>query len=135
MTRTLSYTEELVVDTCWCGINHAIPKALKSKQEEDHRNGVRQTDIYCPLGHAYVIAGKGEAERLREQMEQVERRATSLISQLDQEKASHAATKGQLTKTRKRVANGVCPCCNRSFVQLSRHMKTQHPDFKTEARA
>lgn len=32
-----------------------------------------------------------------------------------------------------RVANGVCPCCNRHFENLERHMKGQHPDFQPEA--
>lgn len=31
-------------------------------------------------------------------------------------------------RLRRRTAAGVCPCCNRSFVQLARHMKTKHPD-------
>jgi chemotaxis response regulator CheB len=41
----------------------------------------------------------------------------------------HSATRAQLTKTKKRVANGVCPCCNRTFKQLARHMKAKHPEF------
>lgn len=55
--------------------------------------------------------------------------ATSTGDQLEAERRAHAATKGQLTKTRKRVAGGVCPCCNRSFVNLGRHMAGQHPDY------
>lgn len=48
---------------------------------------------------------------------------------LESERRAHAATKGQLTKTKKRIANGVCPCCNRSFANLERHMAGQHPDY------
>ena len=40
-----------------------------------------------------------------------------------------AAAKGELTKMKKRVGNGVCPCCNRQFVNLQRHMATQHPGY------
>lgn len=43
------------------------------------------------------------------------------------------ATKGVVTKFRRRVGNGVCPCCTRTFTNLSRHMTTNHPDFKAEA--
>ena len=38
--------------------------------------------------------------------------------------------KGQVTKIKKRIGNGVCPCCNRSFEDLRRHMNTKHPDYK-----
>ncbi len=34
-----------------------------------------------------------------------------------------------MTKVKKRAANGVCPCCNRTFSDLARHMKAKHPDF------
>ena len=37
--------------------------------------------------------------------------------------------KGQVTRIKKRVANGVCPCCNRTFKDLAAHMSTQHPDY------
>lgn len=26
-------------------------------------------------------------------------------------------------------ACGVCPCCNRSFTNVRRHMTSQHPDY------
>ena len=32
-------------------------------------------------------------------------------------------------KQLKRVHNGVCPCCNRSFQNLQKHMKTKHPEI------
>lgn len=48
-------------------------------------------------------------------------------------KKALAATKGQLTKIKKCVNNGVCPICHRNFVALGRHMKGQHPDFCEEA--
>jgi hypothetical protein len=28
------------------------------------------------------------------------------------------------------VANGVCPCCNRTFQNLARHMAGKHPDYE-----
>ena len=30
----------------------------------------------------------------------------------------------------KRIHAGVCPCCNRSFPNLQRHMAAKHPDGK-----
>lgn len=34
---------------------------------------------------------------------------------------------------RNRAAAGVCPCCNRTFEQLGRHMTTKHPEYVKEA--
>ena len=42
---------------------------------------------------------------------------------------SLVAMRGVNTKLKKRVAAGVCPCCQRSFINLRRHMTTQHADY------
>jgi DNA repair exonuclease SbcCD ATPase subunit len=110
-------------------MRHAIPEELQNFQRRQHANGQRQTDIYCPLGHAYVKAGKGEAEKLRESLERERERAARMAAERDQAQASARSYKGVATKARKRAAAAVCPCCNRSFVQLRRHMETQHPDY------
>jgi hypothetical protein len=126
---TIVYSCELTVMTCWCGMAHAVPTELQQYQQRRHNNGEKPPDIYCPLGHAHVPAGPGAAEVERRRREQAETRARAIADQLAAEHRSHAATKGQLTKTRKRVAAGICPCCHRSFVQLARHMATKHPGF------
>lgn len=33
------------------------------------------------------------------------------------------------TRTRNRIAAGVCPCCNRTFQNLADHMRTLHADY------
>lgn len=37
--------------------------------------------------------------------------------------------RGKLKAQTTRVKNGVCPCCNRSFQNLKRHMNTKHPNW------
>lgn len=39
------------------------------------------------------------------------------------------AEKGAKTKLKKRIAKGACPCCNRHFVNLQRHIEGQHPEY------
>lgn len=119
---TLTHRTELVLETCWCGIGHAIPSSLARQAEE---NG---TTVYCPLGHAWSCT-ETEVDKLRKQV-------AAKTAQLDQEKArtrtleaSRNALKGEITKAKKRVGKGVCPCCNRHFANVERHMSTQHPDF------
>lgn len=56
----------------------------------------------------------------------------SVLSERNAAQRALRATKGRLTKTKKRIANGVCPCCNRHFVNLERHMTGKHPDYTKE---
>jgi hypothetical protein len=126
---TLTYTETLTTVTCVCGINYAIPEDLYDQLKRHPLSSAGSKTVYCPLGHTWGIVGKSEADKMRELLEQERRHAASLTSKLDQEKAAHSSTKGQLTRTKKRVANGVCPCCHRNFVQLARHMTTKHPGY------
>lgn len=129
---TLS-TTLTTIDCCACGITFAVPKVWEQQRRDDHAG------FYCPNGHSLTFYGKTEAEKLRERLETAEARAEVLRKEADRqrdrlarEQRSHAATKGQLTKTKKRVAAGVCPCCSRSFVQLARHMAGQHPEYVAE---
>lgn len=64
-----------------------------------------------------------------ERREAAERRVQATRDLLYAEERSHAATRGHLTRTKKRGGHGVCPCCNRTFQQLARHMKSKHPDY------
>jgi hypothetical protein len=133
MPGTLTYSGQLVIVKCWCGITHAVPHELYDYQQRQHRDGERQRAIYCPLGHDWYMAGEGEAARLRRQLDAARDRAGRFASQRDQAEASARAYKGVATKARKRAKAGTCPCCNRTFKQLARHMASQHPDFEPEA--
>ncbi len=132
MTETMTYTGVLTIKKCWCGIVHAIPEDLDTYQRRQSEDGIRQESIYCPLGHQYIRASKTKAQR--EAADRLawakasDARASALQDQLLAERRQHAATKGKLTKMRKRIAAGVCPCCNRSFKQVRQHMERQHPD-------
>lgn len=125
---TITYTGTLTVLRCWCGITLAVPQDLRDHQLRHHHDGTSEVGIYCPLGHQFIPSGEPQYKRL-------ERRLANKDEDLRAERASHAttkgqltATKGQLTKTRKRAANGVCPCCQRSFVNVARHVRTKHPE-------
>ena len=132
MPETLHYSGELTVTTCWCGTRHAIPSELHDFQQRQHRDGRKVTAVYCPLGHTHVPAGESESERLQARLERERARNARLLAENDQLEASRNAYKGAATKARKRAKAGVCPCCNRTFQQLARHMASQHPDFDPE---
>jgi Fe-S oxidoreductase len=44
------------------------------------------------------------------------------------QKAAKTRIKNDRDRIKTRVANGVCPHCNRTFQNLARHMASQHPD-------
>jgi hypothetical protein len=122
MTETLSYTGTLVVTRCWCGLSHAIPSDLyeQAKRRKD-------VVVYCPLGHTWIFRDTDE-----ERIKRLDRRLEATRDLLRAEERSHSATRGHLTRAKKRerrVAAGVCPCCNRSFANLARHMAGQHPSY------
>jgi hypothetical protein len=132
MARPISYTGTLVTLTCWCGITHAVPGALREEQMREFNAGRKPQGIYCPLGHTHVPVGEPESERLRRQLEVQRQRAGRLASELEQTEASLRAQKAATTRAKKRHAAGVCPVCKRTFQQVQRHMASQHPDYKPE---
>ena len=126
---TLTYTGELVIEQCWCGIMHAVPRSLVDEQLRQHNSGVKQRGIYCPLGHTWVFSGRSEAARLREQLNTERDSNRWWRDRASAAERRVAAQKGQATKLRKRLAAGICPCCKRSFVDLARHMAGRHPGY------
>ena len=131
---TLTFTGELTVTSCWCGIRLAIPSSL---YREAHNNGVA---VYCPLGHTFVWK-ETEADRLRAQIKQTEHslriaRASAVAArdQRDAAERSNAAYRGWITRLRNRIANGVCPVkdCHRNFADVRQHIASVHPEWAHE---
>lgn len=117
--QSIAIDTELVTTTCWCGVHLAIPRNLWRWARGDEHNAV-----FCPLGHEFVY---GDSDRKK--LEAAEARERHLKDQLEAAAADAEATRVKLIRDRHRFANGVCPCCNRSFENVARHMRTQHPDF------
>ncbi len=114
------YTVKLYVSDCVnCGVIFGITEELENRRRYDGKS------FYCPNGHSMVFSG--EEAKLKEELTQAHERAAGERRRFDAEKRSHAATKGQLTKTKKRADAGLCQYCHRTFKQLRRHMTSQHP--------
>jgi hypothetical protein len=91
--------------------------------------------FYCPTGHGLSYNQLSEAERLRKRLALTEGQLTHTRDQLQATEYQRRAQKGQNTRMKNRIAAGVCPCCNRSFKDLHRHMTGQHPEFAHEGDA
>lgn len=111
-----------------CGVCH-IPFYLPdSKYKKCLDSG---TDFFCPNGHSLVFTDS-ELQKEIKRRKWAEENRDYYMRKANDEERSHRATKGHLTKVKKRVKEGVCPCCNRTFRQLSNHMKTKHPNYSKE---
>jgi hypothetical protein len=118
MPKTITRTRRVVMeveDCCVCGIPFAMSADYIMRKRET------QDTFYCPNGHGQSYS-ESEADILR----------ASLGAAKDQLAAANLRVnrlKEESRRQRVRASNGVCPCCNRSFVNLARHMAGQHPRY------
>jgi len=131
----MTFTGELVITSCWCGIALAVPKSMYRWAQNDSGN-----HIFCPLGHTFIF-GKNATDRAKERADQLaaQLRAarasnTATRDQLIAERRSNAAYRGWITRLRNRISNGVCPVkgCQRHFDNVQAHIERMHPDWATE---
>ena len=86
--------------------------------------------FWCPYCGASQCYTETEIQRLKKRLA-MERDRTDFQRRLaENAERSRRAVKGHLTRVKKRVGNGICPCCNRTFTNLMRHMKSKHPGYK-----
>jgi hypothetical protein len=125
LTELATFTIE---HCCKCGVGFGFPDDLRTKRLEDGET------FYCPNGHPqhYTDTAAMKLKRMERDRDWYARRLKTERADKDAVERSRRAYKGQLTKTKRRVANGVCPCCNRTFKDLSAHMHGQHPDWGGE---
>jgi hypothetical protein len=122
-TYTLNATQTLVTEECYrCHIVFAMPQDFQRRALDDH-----SISFWCPAGHCQHYTGKTTTQREKDRAEWFARQLANREEDIRSEKASHAVTKGKLTKARNRADKGVCQHCNRSFVNVARHVASQHP--------
>lgn len=126
-----SDSEKLETCSCWCGMPFAVPSSLMRihKRNVQHSGQPGDASIVCPAGHRVQFGGETEAQKLRKELDRERQRRMRSDEQLDHERNSHRTTRGHMTRLRKRVGRGVCPCCNRTFANVARHIESKHPDF------
>jgi len=104
---------------CTCGTAVGLEANLERGLREN------KNTWYCPNGHPQVFTGKTEADKLRDELKRKEQELSNkVIEQL--------TTEAELKKTKrslKRLHQGVCSCCNRSFANLAEHIKNEHPEL------
>lgn len=117
-----------------CGGVYAIQEKYRA---EKYQSGGSWHCPYCQVGWGY--GNNNENSRLKKQLEEANARAerervrkVDALAEADHFRKSRNGMKGALVSTQKRVKNGVCPCCKRTFSCLADHMATKHPDYAVE---
>lgn len=123
MSFTIQTSLELeTINCCNCGVVFAVPQFLKRKLL-DHGG-----EFFCPNGHSLHFK-KPTCVRLREELEQKQKELTAARCETLAEKQRREKSEAKLLRHQKRTKNGVCPCCQRSFLNLQRHLATKHPSY------
>jgi hypothetical protein len=112
---------------CKCGVAIVMPDVVMKRFRSNHES------FFCVYGHSQRFTAETEADRLKREKESLEKRLAWKTAEADGLERRRRAAVAQATKAKNklgRVANGVCPCCKRSFQNLMRHMQTKHPSFR-----
>lgn len=120
-------------DCVECFVKFGVPVGFTARRREDKRT------FFCPNGHPMSYT-QSEADKLRQERDRLKQNTGYLEDQVRRQREMReaaerraSAARGQVTRLKNRAAAGVCPCCNRTFVQLARHMATKHKGFALES--
>ena len=112
-----------------CGVVFTITTDMENYRRRDGH------PFYCPNGHSISFDNSLE-ERLKAEQQKVANlnvRNVELAGKLERAETAKAQAVEKKKRIETRVSNGVCPCCNRTFQNLGRHMQTKHkgdPSYK-----
>lgn len=107
-----------------CGVAFTVPQIVADRQAEV--GGYH----HCPNGHSQGWAKDGsenakltrERDRLKQQNARLEMEAAAAKRETEAERA-------KVQRLARRAKAGSCPCCKRTFSNMTRHMRLKHPDF------
>ena len=121
---TLRSQAHEVMECIFCGVVYTVSVVVLTFQRQE--GGFH----HCPNGH---VQGWTKGGSLFEKQRLALDRANQQIARAEDETREAVAAKDRAEsaqrRLKKRVGNGICPCCNRTFQALARHMKSKHPDY------
>ncbi len=108
-----------------CAVWHTVPEIVWSSAYNE--GGFWS----CPNGHqrGYQTGDeKRKQEEIRRERDRLKQETARLQDEVAAETRRALEAEKKYLQARKRAAAGVCPCCNRTFTNVQRHMKTKHPN-------
>lgn len=125
------------IETCYtCRMEFGMTDSFFDSMNRLKEKGM----FYCPAGHGqHYVTGESALDKMRRERDRAIQEQARLHERIREEterkealQRKNIATRGVVTRIKNRISNGVCPCCNRTFINLHNHMKTKHPDYKKE---
>lgn len=112
-----------------CGICFSVPDHWLETRKRNHAY------FWCPNGHERYFPGESDIEKAQREVREAQALANDhahgrLVAEKELERV-----KAEANRIRKRVAAGVCPCCNRTFANLAGHMRVKHKGYALPAAA
>jgi len=125
-TEFITFSTLLEKEECgYCGGIYAISNNFIERRKE------KGGSWYCPYCGSKWHFTKTEIQKLEEKLQNTKNLLACEISRHDQTKASLNGYKSANTRLKNRASKGICPCCNRYFENLHKHMETKHPNYLT----
>jgi hypothetical protein len=123
MTTFIESLSFVTISCCTeCGISWALPESYQKKRKEDGIN------FFCPNGHSQCYR-ESDVLKLQKQLDRANSDRDWWKQRQEATAKERAAEELKRKKLERRIKNGVCPCCQRSFVNVKRHMATKHPSY------
>lgn len=120
---TLRGSKHVVWECRTCGVVSSCPEVIWDQQCAE--GGYH----HCPNGHQWGWNKEScEREKLRRERDRLLQRVAEKDDEIAAKQREVSEVRGQVTKLQKRASAGVCPCCNRTFLNMQRHMKSKHPN-------
>jgi len=107
-----------------CGHRVYLSDDFIETRKRDHKT------FYCSTcGGQRHYPGKSDIEKLRGRLASTQDMLNTVREDRDRKEHQRRGEKAAKTRIKNRIANGVCPCCQRSFKNLHSHMQNKHPDY------
>lgn len=110
---------------CRCGVWFGVPTGYTENRRKDKER------FFCPNGHGQSYT-ESEADKLRRERDRLKQQEAMLMDENARLLREREKAEAETRRLKRRVSAGSCPCCQRSFSNMSRHMKTKHPEFIAE---
>lgn len=127
MSNTISFIKTYTVVAIelenTCGHTVYMTADMEEARRRDHKSW------YCTVcGSKKHWPQESDLEKIRRERDAAMQREETLRQQRKGLEDALETERKAKARLKKRVANGVCPCCTRSFTNLRRHMATKHPN-------
>ncbi len=120
---TIAKIDMYIEHCCNCGMAFAMTREFQRRKINDKKS------FYCPKGHSQYYVGQTEEQKLKKQLDHERQLRHNAESKQFRAQDREKITRALHDHTKARVNKGLCPCCDRSFGDLRRHMKSKHKDY------